>query len=88
MLLVEDDPMIGKSVEQGRRQDGYTVDRVRDGQPAETGSATTAYGYQKDQGELTTEITPTLLIVLDHRKIKLCLLGVAGAPAFWPRCLL
>ncbi len=31
LLLVEDDPMIGKSVREGLRQDGYTVDLVRDG---------------------------------------------------------
>jgi two-component system, OmpR family, response regulator QseB len=35
LLLVEDDPMIGKSVQQGLRQDGYTVDWVLDGQAAE-----------------------------------------------------
>lgn len=35
LLLVEDDPMIGKSVQQGLKQDGYTVDWVRDGQSAE-----------------------------------------------------
>lgn len=31
LLLVEDDPMIGKSVREGLRQDGYTVDLVCDG---------------------------------------------------------
>ena len=43
VLLVEDDPMIGKSVQQGLRQDGYTVDWVRDGRAAETALATTPY---------------------------------------------
>ena len=32
ILLAEDDPMIGASVRQGLRQDGFTVDWVRDGQ--------------------------------------------------------
>ena len=35
LLLVEDDPMIGKSIHQALRQDGYPVDWVRDGQSAE-----------------------------------------------------
>ncbi len=35
LLLVEDDSMIGESVRQGLRQDGFTVDWVRDGRGAE-----------------------------------------------------
>ena len=35
LLLVEDDPMIGSSVHSGLRQDGYSVDWVRDGAAAE-----------------------------------------------------
>jgi two-component system response regulator QseB len=35
LLLVEDDSMIGESVRQGLRQEGYTVDWVRDGHAAE-----------------------------------------------------
>ena len=31
ILLVEDDPMIGRSVETALTQDGYKVDWVRDG---------------------------------------------------------
>jgi two-component system response regulator QseB len=34
LLLVEDDAMIGRSLEQGLRQEGYAVDWVRDGQAA------------------------------------------------------
>jgi two-component system, OmpR family, response regulator QseB len=34
LLLVEDDLMIGKSLQQGLKQDGYAVDWVRDGQAA------------------------------------------------------
>ena len=34
LLLIEDDPMIGRSLQQGLRQDGYAVDWVRDGQAA------------------------------------------------------
>ena len=43
VLLVEDDPMIGKSVQQGLRQDGYTVDWVRDGRAAELALAAAPY---------------------------------------------
>ena len=43
VLLVEDDPMIGKSVQQGLRQDGYTVDWLRNGEAAELALATTPY---------------------------------------------
>jgi two-component system response regulator QseB len=35
LLLVEDDSMIGESVRQGLRQDGFTVDWVQDGRAAE-----------------------------------------------------
>ena len=43
LLLVEDDPMIGKSIHQALRQDGYSVDWVRDGQSAEAAAAQTPY---------------------------------------------
>jgi two-component system response regulator QseB len=43
VLLVEDDPMIGASVEKGLRQDGFAVDWVRDGRAAETAAATHTY---------------------------------------------
>ena len=35
LLLVEDDPMIGAGVQSGLRQEGHTVDWVRDGKAAE-----------------------------------------------------
>lgn len=35
VLLVEDDPMIGASVQRGLKQEGYTVDWVRDGAAAD-----------------------------------------------------
>ncbi len=35
LLLVEDDPMIGASVQRGLKQEGYSVDWVRDGSAAE-----------------------------------------------------
>src|SRR5215510_10107514 len=43
VLLVEDDPMIGGSVQQGLRQDGFAVDWVQDGEAAELALRTTAY---------------------------------------------
>src|SRR5437764_8346272 len=43
MLLVEDDPMIGESIQQGLRQDGITVDWVQDGEAAELALRITAY---------------------------------------------
>ncbi|MDD5250339.1 MAG: response regulator [Rhodocyclaceae bacterium] len=43
VLLVEDDPMIGKSVQQGLKHDGYAVDWVRDGETAEAALASAAY---------------------------------------------
>lgn len=43
LLLVEDDPMIGTSVQRGLRQDGYTVDWLRDGR--EVGPALSATPY-------------------------------------------
>ena len=43
LLLVEDDPMIGASVQSGLRQDAYTVDWVRDGAAAELAIANGVY---------------------------------------------
>ena len=43
LLVVEDDAMIGNSLRNGLRQDGYTVDWVRDGAAAELATDTTAY---------------------------------------------
>jgi len=43
LLLVEDDPMIGASVQKGLRQDGFAVDWVRDGPAAELAVANESY---------------------------------------------
>ncbi len=43
LLVVEDDAMIGNAIRTGLRQDGYTVDWVRDGAAAELATAATAY---------------------------------------------
>lgn len=43
VLLVEDDSMIGVSVREGLRQDGFAVDWVRDGAAAETALACETY---------------------------------------------
>jgi two-component system response regulator QseB len=43
LLLVEDDSMIGEAARQGLRQDGHTVDWVRDGPQAEAAVAGSEY---------------------------------------------
>ena len=43
VLLVEDDPMIGESVVEGLKSEGYAVDWVRDGKEAELSIAATPY---------------------------------------------
>jgi len=43
ILLVEDDPMIGASVREGLRQDGFAVDWVEDGVAAEAAVAAERY---------------------------------------------
>ena len=43
LLLIEDDPMIGTSVQRGLKQEGYTVDWVRDGAAAELAAANGVY---------------------------------------------
>ena len=43
LLLVEDDRMIGASVQSGLRQEGYSVDWVRDGSAAELAIANGVY---------------------------------------------
>src|SRR4051812_26542605 len=43
LLLVEDDAMIGASVQKGLRQDGFAVDWVRDARAASAALATETY---------------------------------------------
>ena len=43
LLLVEDDAMVGEGIRQGLRQDGFTVDWVRDGRAAELALANEVY---------------------------------------------
>jgi len=43
LLLAEDDPMIGASVQRGLRQEGYGVDWLRDGREVEPALAATPY---------------------------------------------
>jgi len=43
ILLVEDDPMIGESVAEGLKSEGYAVDWVRDGKEAEASVGATPY---------------------------------------------
>jgi two-component system, OmpR family, response regulator QseB len=45
ILLVEDDPMIGKTLATALQQDGYTVDWVKDGQAAKLALDTAAGAY-------------------------------------------
>ena len=45
ILLVEDDPMIGKTLQQALQQDGYAVDRVADGEAARAAIATAQDAY-------------------------------------------
>jgi len=45
ILLVEDDPMIGKTLQQALQQDGYAVDWVRDGEAGRVALATGSDAY-------------------------------------------
>jgi len=45
ILLVEDDAMIGKTLQQALTQDGYAVDRVTDGEAAKAAIATAQDAY-------------------------------------------
>jgi len=45
ILLVEDDPMIGKTLQKALQQDGYAVDRVADGEAARAAIAGAGDGY-------------------------------------------
>jgi len=44
LLLIEDDPMIGKSIRDGLRREGYSVDWVRDGWAGEQSVNDDTYG--------------------------------------------
>lgn len=43
LLLIEDDPMIGKSIREGLKRDGYSVDWVRDGWAGEQSAKSESY---------------------------------------------
>ena len=43
LLLVEDDAMIGEAARQGLRQEGHTVDWIRDGREADAAATTAPY---------------------------------------------
>jgi DNA-binding response OmpR family regulator len=43
VLLIEDDPMIGDSIQHGLQHDGFTVDWIQDGAAAELALRTTEY---------------------------------------------
>jgi two-component system response regulator QseB len=43
LLLVEDDPMIGRNIQAGLKHDGYTIDWVQDGLAAEAALANDVY---------------------------------------------
>ena len=45
ILLVEDDPMIGKTLQQALQQDGYAVDWVTDGAAGRSAIATAPGAY-------------------------------------------
>src|SRR3569833_1266264 len=45
ILLVEDDPMIGKSLRQALQDEGYAVDWVRDGEAAHAALAASGEAY-------------------------------------------
>src|SRR6478609_11210721 len=45
ILLVEDDPMIGKTLQQALQQDGYAVDWVTDGEAGRTAITTSKDAY-------------------------------------------
>ena len=45
ILLVEDDPMIGKTLQQALQQDGYAVDWVTDGESGRTAITTSQDAY-------------------------------------------
>src|SRR6478752_6966464 len=45
ILLVEDDPMIGKTLQQALTQDGYAVDRVTDGEAGKAAIASAQDAY-------------------------------------------
>ena len=47
ILVVEDDPMIGKTLQQALQQDGYAVDWVTDGRAAQEALATGADAYAR-----------------------------------------
>jgi two-component system response regulator QseB len=68
LLLVEDDPMIGASIQQGLRHDGFTVDWVQDGESVELALRTTAYTLVLLDLGLPHKSGLEILAALRHRR--------------------
>jgi len=74
LLLVEDDSMIGEAARQGLRQEGHTVDWVRDGREADAAVAAAPYdavlldlGLPRRDGLSTIEAAAFLISRLENR---------------------
>jgi len=78
LLLVEDDPMIGASVHSGLRQDGYTVDWVRDGAAAELAIANGVYELILLDLGLPRKSGLELLATLRRKRIALPVLVITA----------
>ena len=84
VLLVEDDPMIGNSIQQGLRHDGFTVDWVQDGTAAELALRTAEYAVllldlglpQKSGLAVLTTLrragNAIHILILRHERERLC----------------
>ena len=57
ILVVEDDPMIGKTLQEALQQDGYAVDWVTDGRAAQEAIATGADGWAADARGVVDALT-------------------------------
>lgn len=86
LLLVEDDPMIGKGVQQGLLQDGFSVDWVMDGRPAERALGNAVYDLMLlDLGLPTTDGSKVLRNLRARGNLIPVLIGSRKSLAFDPQ---
>jgi two-component system response regulator QseB len=85
LLLIEDDLMIGKSLEQGLKQDGYAVDWVRDGVVAKLALAGGSYDLALLDLGLPRLGGRELLAELRHQKSQIPVLIITARDSITDR---
>lgn len=85
LLLVEDDPMIGRNIQAGLKHDGYTIDWVQDGLSAEAALANDVYELMLLDLGLPRKSGLDVLKALRHEKNQIPVLILTARDAVTDR---